>query len=102
MGFSDKDVTIERKGKEITIAKSSVYRVATLGTKRGRNALIGLAVGAGLGVAFGACCAGDAGTEAVVAGSAGLFGAVGAGIGAALPAGDRTVYKDEHRKEGRQ
>lgn len=64
----------------------------------GRNALIGLAVGAGIGVAFGAGCGGrDAivSRGACMAVGAPFFGGIGAGVGALLPSRGRwhEVYR---------
>ncbi|HWR15626.1 MAG TPA: hypothetical protein VN577_12410 [Terriglobales bacterium] len=49
---SQADLTLEVKGKEVTIQKEQVRRVSVVRTKRKRNALIGLAAGAGAGAGW--------------------------------------------------
>jgi small nuclear ribonucleoprotein (snRNP)-like protein len=89
---------------EQTFERQNVLRVSTRGkSHRGRNALIGLAVGAGAGVVVGVaspelgtgkCAQGscvDAGTVSVVGF---LGGVLGAGLGAAMPTrGWHDVYR---------
>jgi hypothetical protein len=84
-----------------TLARQEIVRVS-VGKRghRGRNALIGLAVGAGAGAAVGAAifncsggCFGVVRSEAAGVG-AGVFGAIGAIVGAVIPTGGwRDVYK---------
>ncbi len=89
---------------EQTFERQNVLRVSTRGkSHRGRNALLGLAVGAGAGIIVGVAspelstgkCAQrscvDAGTVSMV----GFWGGVlGAGLGAAIPTGGRhDVYR---------
>ena len=91
-------------GREKTFQRESVLRVSTQGKRhRGRNALIGLAIGLGAGMIVGAaspelgqgtCQHGSCVNAASVA-LPGFAGAViGAGIGAAIPTGGwHDVYR---------
>lgn len=91
-------------GAEQTFARQDVLRVSTEGKKhRGRNALIGLAVGTGAGVIVGVaspelgqgtCQQGSCVNAASVALPAFVGAAVGAGVGAVIPAGGwHDVYR---------
>lgn len=96
--YSETNLTIKAKDKEIVIDRDRVYRVTTGPQHRGRNALIGLGIGtaAGAALAVGAThtvedvSAGDA--AGVVAGIAGI----GTGVGA-LIAPAKTIYRAEKR-----
>jgi hypothetical protein len=77
-------------GQQISISQSDVSRVdAKSSSHRGRNTLIGTAIGAGIGIAFYASYGqilrneGAKGTEAIMM----IPTASGAGIGALLPTG---------------
>lgn len=90
---TENDLTIKIKDKETKIDRDSVYRVTTGPQHRGRNALIGLGVGAAVGGILAGTVPGSeelsAGDMAgVVAGVGGL----GAGIGA-LIAPAKTYYR---------
>jgi hypothetical protein len=99
--FSTTDLTLNVDKKEVVVPRDQVYRIAIAGKNRRRNMLIGLAAGAATGVIVGVaspelgtgtCSQGsciDAGTVSLLALGG---GAVGTGIGAALPAA-RTVYR---------
>ena len=89
-----------RIGKDQSLAKQDVQRVRLWSSgHHGRNALIGLGVGAGTGAIFGAASCG--GNDAwfsrgqCVAVSAPLFGGLGAAIGALVPSHGkwREVYE---------
>jgi hypothetical protein len=101
---SNDGLIVRTGGGEQTFERQNVLRVSTKGrSHRGRNALIGLAVGAGAGVIVavaspelgtGKCAQGscvDAGTVSMV----GFWGgALGAGLGAAIPTGGwHDVYR---------
>jgi hypothetical protein len=101
---SDAAISLDAGKGEESVERQNVLRVSTRGEgHRGRNALIGLAVGAGAGVVVavvspelgtGKCAQGscvDAGTVSMV----GFWGGVlGAGLGAAIPTGGRhDVYR---------
>ena len=99
------DGIVLRVGKDSqTFERKNVLRVSTRGnTHRGRNALIGLAVGAGAGVVVGVAspelgqgkCAQGSCINATSAALAGFVGAaVGTGLGAVLPTGGwHDVYR---------
>jgi hypothetical protein len=95
--LSDEAIVVRLGSGEQTFPRETVLRVSTKGqSHRGRNALIGLAAGAGTGIVVGVaspelgqgkCSQGscvDAGWVAVY----GLWGAaLGAGVGALIPTG---------------
>ena len=99
--FSTTDLTLKVGNKELVVPKDEVYRVTVNGKNRKRNMLIGLAAGAAMGVIVGVaspelgtgtCSQGsciDAGTVSLLAVAG---GALGTGVGAALPAA-KTVYR---------
>ncbi len=102
--LSDEGLVIRTGGGEQTVERPSILRVSTQGkSHRGRNALIGLAVGAGAGVIVGVAspelgqgkCAQGSCINAVAPTLTGFVGAVaGAGLGAVLPTGGwRDVYR---------
>lgn len=90
-----------RIGKDQSIQKGDVRHVLWWSPgHHGRNALIGLGIGAGVGVAFGATC--NEKNSFVNKGEcmavlAPLFGGAGAGIGALLPSRGKwhEVYRSE-------
>lgn len=89
-------------GKNELIRKQDVQHVLLWSAgHHGRNALIGLAIGAGVGsVAFGAACGREASFisrgECIAVGAP-FFGGLGAGIGALLPSRGKwhEVYRSE-------
>ena len=101
---SDEGLVIRTGGGEQTVARQNILRVSSQGkSHRGRNALIGLAVGAGAGVVIGVAspevgqgkCAQGSCINAASAALAGFVGAaVGTGLGAVLPTdGWHDVYR---------
>ncbi len=91
--ITDTDLTVRVDKQEVVIPRDQVYRVSRRGG-RGRNALIGLAIGAGAGVIVGVaspelgtgkCAQGSCVDSAVVAGLALAGGGLGAGVGALIP-----------------
>jgi RNase P/RNase MRP subunit p29 len=101
---SDEGLVIRTGGGEQTLERQNILRVSSQGkSHRGRNALIGLAVGAGAGVVIGVAspelgqgkCAQGSCTNAESATLAGFVGAaVGTGLGAVLPTGGwHDVYR---------
>lgn len=101
---SDNALVLRLAAGEQTFERQNVLRVSKRGrSHRGRNALIGLAIGGGAGVIVaiaspelgaGKCGQGSCVDAAIVFGEGFLGGAVGAGIGAAIPTGGwRDVYR---------
>ncbi len=91
---SETDVTLKVENNEVVVPKSQVYRVSISGKNRKRNTLIGLAAGAAAGAGLGAAANQVVGDARVIPGMALSFGALGAGIGALVPAA-KTVYRAE-------
>jgi hypothetical protein len=103
VSVTDEAISIAAGKGEESVARANVARVSVRNpSHRTRNALIGLAVGVGTGVIVGVaspelgqgkCAQGscvDAGTVSML----GFWGgALGAGIGAAIPVGTTTVYR---------
>lgn len=96
--LADDAITLRARGGESGYPRDEVARVSRLGSaRRGRAALIGLAVGAAAGAALGAAAAGsDNGSfiditvgPSMAAGGV-LFGGVGAALGAAVARPART------------
>jgi hypothetical protein len=101
---SDQGLVIRTGGGEQTFERQNILRVSSQGKRhRGRNALIGLAVGAGTGVIVGVAspelgqgkCAQGSCINAEAPALAGFVGAVvGTGLGAVLPTGGwHDVYR---------
>ena len=102
--LGDNGIVVRLTAAEQTFARETVLRVSVKGqSHRLRNALIGLATGAGVGVIVGVAspelgqgtCAQGSCVNAESASVAGFVGgALGAGIGAAIPTGGwRDVYR---------
>jgi hypothetical protein len=103
-GVSENTVVLRLDTGEQTFERQKVLRVSTRSTShRGRNVLIGLAVGLGAGIIVGVaspelgqgkCAQGSCVNAASVGVPGALGGAVGAGIGAAIPTGGwHDVYR---------
>jgi hypothetical protein len=97
--LSDGGITLRQAAGEQTLARQDVLRVSSKGQKRrGRNALIGAAVGAGAGLGIGAAadhgctqigCVGNLGKEVLTP-----VGALAGVVGAVMPAGGwHDVYR---------
>jgi hypothetical protein len=92
---TDDAIIIRSKGTDQTLSRSSVQLVSKRRAgHRGRHALIGAAIGAGAGLGIGAAVDNDCSSTSIVCtGNKGkailtpVFGLLGAGIGALLPAG---------------
>jgi hypothetical protein len=110
VGVSEEAISFQVGQDSVTVQRPDVLRVSSRErTRRGRNALIGLGIGAAAGVAVGIICAAmdpETGSEYGVTreymiaagGGAVLFGGVGAGVGAAFPSYP-TIYRSERRKD---
>ncbi len=92
--LSDNGITLRQPGGDQTLARQDVLRVSSKGKKhRGRNALIGAAVGAGAGIGIGEALDRQSQNTIVplhrwgIAVGAPLGGLLGAGGGALLPTG---------------
>jgi hypothetical protein len=84
-------MTVQVGAQPLTIQRHEVFRVRLAGI-RSKRSLIGLGIGAAAGVAFGANLGSRRhGLSAVVFG--GMFGAIGAAAGAAIPVGG-PLYED--------
>ena len=96
VSVSDDAITIreKRKQQEIIVERGRVLRVMDLErSHRARNAAIGFLTGALL---FAAATAGEGGDDAERALFIGLFGGIGAGVGAAIPHPRPTIYGTKH------
>jgi len=103
LSFSDEAISLRVKKQEVAVQREDVFRVSLRKkSKRLRNALIGMAIGAGAGVAAAEISirASEPGffserdfwqVPYVVLVSAGI--AVGAGVGATFPPGYQTIYR---------
>jgi hypothetical protein len=102
VAFSDDAITFRPGKDEVTVQHADVFRVTSREHhKRRRNTLIGLAAGAGAGAVVGCANSGwESGEKCMWALPFALgVGGIGAGIGAALPAGNPTIYRAERRKD---
>jgi len=94
----DEVITVRTKGGDVTVNRAEVYRVSLRqGSHRGRNALIGAAIGAGTGIAIGLPLDLQGGEEGEYLHSM-FLGMIGAGAGTAIGAmvpGYATLYRAE-------
>ena len=99
---TDDAIIIRSKGEDQTFSRASVEKVfSRRAGHRGRHILIGAAIGAGAGLGTGAAVDNDCSRNSIVCtGNKGkailtpVFGLLGAGIGALLPAGGwQEVYR---------
>ena len=99
---TDDAVIIRSRGTDQSVSRTSVQQVSLRRAgHRGRHALIGAAIGAGAGLGTGAAIDNDCSPNSIVCtGNKGkailtpVFGLLGAGIGALLPAGGwQEVYR---------
>jgi hypothetical protein len=88
-------LTLRVGNDEVSVPRPDVTRVSVRHTsKRLRNTLIGMGIGAagGLGAGF-KLMERETGYAGAVVGTAAFFAAVGAGVGAVIPARTRTIYR---------
>ena len=111
LSFSEEAISLRVKKQEVGVQREDVFRVSLREkSKRLRNALIGMAIGAGAGVAaIEICaqassgflpCAGQDFRAVAYAVLVPVGGAVGAGIGAAFPPGYQTIYRAKGKRGG--
>ncbi len=109
LSFSEEAISLRVKKQEVGIQRPNVLRVSLREkSKRLRNALIGMAIGAGAGVAVVEICAQASSGLSPCLGQdfrgiayailVPVGGAVGAGIGAAVPPGYQTIYRAKKRR----
>ncbi len=95
---SDAAISLRTDQGEMTIERAKVMRVSARGSKRARNTLIGLGIGAAGGAALGAAIMErEPGYGGAVAGTSALFGALGAGVGYAFSS-THTIYRAPKRE----
>ncbi len=100
LAWTEASISLRLKNQEITIPREDVYRVTWLSkSKRGRNALIGLVVGAVVGTLMGRAqwCSGEPGFNACTLVGLITGSGIGAGVGAAFPS-HPTLYRAPRRK----
>ena len=107
LDFSRETVTFQVDSDPVTVSRRDVLRVSDPGrSKRWRNTLLGLGIGAAFGFVsgMGACehltdtkCKGSD-RVAVGAGVALVYGGIGAGVGALTPQ-HTTIYRAERRRD---
>jgi hypothetical protein len=99
---TDDALIVHANGADQTLSRSSVQKVSSRRPgHRGRHALIGAAIGAGAGLGIGAAIDNDCSSQSILCtGNKGkailtpVFGLIGAGVGALLPAGGwQEVYR---------
>jgi hypothetical protein len=113
LSFSEEAISLRVGKDEVGVQRPNVLRVSLRGkSKRLRNALIGMAIGAGAGVAAIEICAqassrfsfspclGQDFRAVAYAILVPVGGAAGAGIGAAFPPGYQTIYRAEGKRGG--
>jgi len=102
VSVTEEAISLRTDNGETMVERDNVMRVSARGGKRGRNALIGLGIGAAGGVAAGlGLMERETGYAGAVAGTIVFVAAVGAGVGAAFP-GSRTIYRAERLRKGEE
>jgi len=101
VSVTDGGISLHADGRETSVERESVLRVsAQQKGRRLRNVAIGAGIGAGAGLILGARCASasEPGWEGpcYAIGSL-LVGGIGAGVGAAMPTGQKTLYRARQR-----
>jgi len=96
LAFSEEAISLQVGKNELAVQRPNVLRVSSPeNSKRGRNTLIGLAIGATIGAGIAGCsfkspCEWPPSRESAI--GAGVGAAAGALVGAAV-AGDQTIYR---------
>ena len=103
VSFSAEAISLRVMSDEVSVKRPDVMRVSLReNSKRTRNLLIGLAIGAAGGLAAGVgLMERETGYAGAVAGTTVLFAAAGAGLGAAF-SGYQTIYRAEKQRSGPQ
>ena len=102
IGYSEEAISLRAGQDEVAIARADVLSVKNReGSHRGRNALLGLAIGAAGGLAVGAVAGAtyheEGETSVFVLVFTPIGAGIGAGLGAAMPAAKVTVYRAKSR-----
>jgi len=102
VSYSEEAISLRTDKGEVGVRRDDVFRVALReGSKRTRNTLIGMGIGAAGGLAAGfGLMERETGYAGAVAGTVALFAGIGAGIGAAFPAGTQAIYRAPQRRAG--
>lgn len=94
VSFSADSITLRTDGLTVPIQRANVQRVVSHRPRRLRNIAIAAAIGVGSGIAIGIPLWIAEGATAFPGALAPIVGGgAGAGIGAAVPFGSRTIYK---------
>jgi hypothetical protein len=100
--FTTDSLSLSVKGDPVTLKQGDVYRVMSRErSHRGRNALIGAAIGAGIlaPLSYVGCqIGGDNPSAGCTAAGTSIGAGIGAGLGS-LNAGYQTIYRAKHRTE---
>lgn len=101
-GYSEEAISLRTDQDEVAIPRADVFSVRNRKrAHRGRNALIGLAIGAASGLAVGAVAGAtyheQGETRVFVSVFTPIGAGVGAGVAAAIPAGAVTIYRAKGR-----
>ena len=95
LAWTEEAISLRIKGQDVTIPREEVYRVTWLSkSKRGRNALIGLGLGAAVGTLIGSAqwCSGEPGFNACTLVGLITGSGIGAGVGVQFPS-HPTLYR---------
>jgi len=97
VGFSEQEISVQSADGRMSVPRAEVFRVGVV-RSRSRNIGIGAAIGLGAGVAIGVAGL-KSGEEAAQYSLLAIPFAlgVGAGVGAAMPPGYRTIYRAPKR-----
>jgi hypothetical protein len=101
--LSNESITFQVGKDAVVIQRADVLRISSRErSHRLRNTFIGLGIGIGAGAAAAGAMVASGGEIAITGGAAAggvlAAGGIGAGIGAAIPAGRPTIYRAEQRR----
>ncbi len=110
LGFSEEAISVRVKEDEVAVARADVLRISLRGKpKRLRNTVIGMGIGAGLGLAVGAVGDARSGGNPASTGFGPDLGkriytplgfVIGGVVGVAIPPSYRTIYRAEKKQGG--